>query len=126
MSRPLRLLVAVATLAAALLCGLFGATAATAASNNTAATAPSTGAASAGAPVATSLRQLTPVFAEPKGPTGPSTPAPTGDGPDFTVKVGNKPSTSLNILLLVTLLSVAPSLLLLVTSFTKIFIVLSM
>lgn len=59
----------------------------------------------------------------PAGPDGPTAPAKSGD---ITVDVGTKPSQSVNILLLVTVLSVAPSLLLLVTSFTKIFIVLSL
>jgi len=44
-----------------------------------------------------------------------------------TVHVGgNKPSSSVTVLLAITLLAVAPSLLLLVTSFTKIFVVLSL
>jgi flagellar biosynthetic protein FliP len=40
--------------------------------------------------------------------------------------VGNKPSSSITTLLLVTVLAVAPSVLLLMTSFTKIFVVLSL
>jgi flagellar biosynthesis protein FliP len=71
----------------------------------------------------------------PAGPTAPAAPtppsaaapsaAPSGPG-SVTVEVGGKPSQSISILLLVTVLSIAPSLLLLVTSFTKIFIVLSL
>lgn len=83
--------------------------------------------------------------ANPTAPVSPTAPgAPTapsgapasrssgtgqGDGsaPDISVKLGgNKPSSSLTVLLLVTVLAIAPSLLLLVTSFTKIFIVLSL
>jgi flagellar biosynthetic protein FliP len=66
----------------------------------------------------------------PKGPTAPT--APSGDTSNpgsgsVTVNVGgNKPSQSLTVLMLVTVLAVAPSLLLLVTSFTKIFVVLSL
>jgi flagellar biosynthetic protein FliP len=67
----------------------------------------------------------------PDGPTAPATPTPPSapkgsSGGDISVNVGTKPSQSVNILLLITVLSVAPSLLLLVTSFTKIFVVLSL
>jgi flagellar biosynthetic protein FliP len=58
----------------------------------------------------------------PKGPTAPTT---SGTG-SVTVNVGGKPSQSITILLLITVLAIAPSLLLLVTSFTKIFVVLSL
>jgi flagellar biosynthetic protein FliP len=67
----------------------------------------------------------------PKAPTAPT--APAGDGPttpsdgSVTVNVGGqKPSQSVTLLLTITVLAVAPSLLLLVTSFTKIFVVLSL
>ncbi len=60
--------------------------------------------------------------AGPDGPIKPTSPA----GPTIGVDIGTKPSQSVNILLLITVLSVAPSLLLMVTSFTKIFIVLSL
>jgi flagellar biosynthetic protein FliP len=68
---------------------------------------------------------------EPQSPKAPSTPTPPtgGDGTGdstITVNVGNKPSSSITVLLLVTVLAVAPSLLLLMTSFTKIFVVLSL
>src|SRR4051812_2404443 len=60
----------------------------------------------------------------PAPPKGPS--APSGAG-TVTVNVGGqKPSQSLTLLLTITVLAVAPSLLLLVTSFTKIFVVLSL
>ena len=123
MSRPVRLLVAAAALAAALLGALTLAGSASAAPVRPAA------AAAAAAPAA--LRAPLDVAPQaPNGPTGPTAPTPpagsSDTGSDVTVKVNSKPSTSLNILLLVTLLSVAPSLLLLVTSFTKIFIVLSL
>lgn len=66
----------------------------------------------------------------PAGPTGPAKPT-SPDGPATTdntigVNIGTKPSQSVNLLLLITVLSVAPSILLMVTSFTKIFIVLSL
>jgi flagellar biosynthetic protein FliP len=69
--------------------------------------------------------------AAPAAPSAPATPtAPSGDGSgdsSVTINVdGNKPSSSLTVLLAVTVLAIAPSLLLLVTSFTKIFVVLSL
>jgi len=65
----------------------------------------------------------------PKGPTAPAGPTSSPDSGSNTVTVhvgGNKPSSSVTVLLAITLLAVAPSLLLLVTSFTKIFVVLSL
>lgn len=59
----------------------------------------------------------------PAGPTGPG--APTGVTVDLGGIVG-KPSTSLSVILAITLLSVAPALLLMCTSFTKIFVVLGL
>jgi flagellar biosynthesis protein FliP len=62
----------------------------------------------------------------PTAPTDPDLPTSAPNG-SITVNVGgNKPSQSLDVLVLVTVLAVAPSLLLLVTSFTKIFVVLSL
>ncbi len=66
----------------------------------------------------------------PKGPSGPTGPvAPSGGG--ISIDIGGtggdgKPSSSLLIILAVTALSVAPSVLLLTTSFTKIFVVLGL
>ncbi|HEY3736445.1 MAG TPA: flagellar type III secretion system pore protein FliP [Jatrophihabitans sp.] len=63
----------------------------------------------------------------PTAPAAPSAPsAPASNSNQVTVNVGGKPSQSITILLVVTVLSIAPSLLLLVTSFTKIFVVLSL
>lgn len=63
----------------------------------------------------------------PAPPTAPSGPSQHGNsGGSISVDIGTKPSQSVTILLLVTVLSIAPSLLLLVTSFTKIFVVLSL
>ena len=64
----------------------------------------------------------------PTAPTKPTAPTtPSGAPGSVTVDVGgSKPSQSLTVLMLVTVLAVAPSLLLLVTSFTKIFVVLSL
>jgi flagellar biosynthetic protein FliP len=60
----------------------------------------------------------------PVAPVAPSAaPASTGT---VSVNVDPKPSNSVTVLLLVTVLSVAPSLILLMTSFTKIFMVLSL
>lgn len=62
----------------------------------------------------------------PQGPKGPSgSTGPTG----VTVDLGglvDKPSTSLTVILAITLLSVAPTLLLMTTCFTKIFVVLGL
>jgi flagellar biosynthetic protein FliP len=87
--------------------------------------------ASAATPALGGLGVLT--AATPTAPVSPSAPvAPTApDVPttapgSVTVNVGGKPSQSLTVLMLVTVLAVAPSLLLLVTSFTKIFVVLSL
>lgn len=68
------------------------------------------------------------VTADPTGPTAPASPEPptapiigiTVDGQQAT------PSNSVVLLIMMTLLSVAPSLLLMMTSFTKIFVVLSL
>ncbi len=57
-------------------------------------------------------------------PVGPS--KPTGPTGTVNLDINPKPSTSVSILLLLTLLSVAPSILLLMTSFTKIFVVLGL
>ena len=65
----------------------------------------------------------------PTGPTAPAGPTSSPGSGSNTVTVhvgGNKPSSSVTVLLAITLLAVAPSLLLLVTSFTKIFVVLSL
>ena len=65
----------------------------------------------------------------PKPPVAPSVPVIPGDTNDngvVTVNVGGtKPSTSITILIALTLLSVAPALLLMTTSFSKVFVVLS-
>ena len=65
----------------------------------------------------------------PKPPVAPTVPAVPGDSNDngvVNVHVGGtKPSSSITILIALTLLSVAPALLLMTTSFTKVFVVLS-
>jgi flagellar biosynthesis protein FliP len=66
---------------------------------------------------------ITPILA-PVGPTKPT--APTPPSGTIGVNLSPKPTTSVSILLLLTLLSVAPSILLLMTSFTKIFVVLGL
>jgi flagellar biosynthetic protein FliP len=74
--------------------------------------------------VSTAPGFVDPSLSPPTAPVKPSvTPGGTGS---VTVDVGGKPSTSISILLLLTLASVAPSLLLLMTSFTKIFVVLGL
>jgi len=71
--------------------------------------------------------------AAPAGPTAPATPAdpaaPANPGSSVSVSINGvdgTPSSSIVVLLGITLLSVAPSLLLMMTSFTKIFVVLSL
>jgi flagellar biosynthetic protein FliP len=127
MSNLLRRPTVVAVLLCAVLAGLLGA-----------ATLLGAGSAGAGTPTAAvrgvppthgarpvALDPVTPT--SPKGPSGPSNATTNGGSKTgVTLNVNGKPSTSLNVLLLITLLSVAPSLLLLVTSFTKIFVVLSL
>jgi flagellar biosynthetic protein FliP len=71
----------------------------------------------AGQPALTAATQNSPA-----GPTGPTTP----DGPDITVDVPGEPSRVVQIIVLITVLGVAPSLLLLCTSFTKIVVVMSL
>lgn len=59
-------------------------------------------------------------------PTPVPTPTPSGD---VSVKIsgpGDAPSTSITVLIAITLLSIAPALLLMMSSFTKIFVVLAM
>jgi flagellar biosynthetic protein FliP len=61
------------------------------------------------------------------GPSGPSSPAGPGGGITVGVNgVNGKPSSSIVIILAITLLSVAPALLLMCTAFTKIIVVLSL
>ena len=73
------------------------------------------------------------VVTEPAAPVDPTTPTtptgPTGPDPSVTVDlngVNGTPSSSITVLLALTVLSVAPSLLLMMTSFTKIFVVLAL
>jgi flagellar biosynthetic protein FliP len=71
-----------------------------------------------------------PTVPTPKAPSGPTAPAvpgaDQGGDPDVTIDVGGtKPSNSIVILIALTVLSVAPALLLLCTAFTKVFVVLS-
>jgi flagellar biosynthetic protein FliP len=85
------------------------------------------GAASA-APIASSLVASSPVAFSPITAPVPPTPPTPPDAPAGTVSVnvGNgKPSQSIVILIALTVLSMAPALLLLCTSFTKVFVVLS-
>jgi len=115
--RPIRLMLAGAALAAA------AAVAALAGAPATAEAAPALADAVLAAPAAEVL--TAPV--EPEPPTAPTDPAGEPDG-TVTVDVNGvngKPSSSIVIMLLLTVLSVAPALLLLCTSFTKIFVVLS-
>ncbi|MGH9107052.1 MAG: flagellar type III secretion system pore protein FliP [Acidimicrobiales bacterium] len=75
---------------------------------------------------------LPPVTASPpSAPASPATPASSGARPGGTVSVNlggslAKPSESITIIIALTLLAVAPSILILLTSFTRIIIVLSL
>jgi flagellar biosynthesis protein FliP len=65
--------------------------------------------------------------AAPTAPTAPAAPvAPVVDGGVDISVGGNSPSTAVTLILAITVLSIAPSALLLVTSFTKILVVLSL
>jgi flagellar biosynthetic protein FliP len=68
-----------------------------------------------------------PALAAPTSPTAPTAPvAPTSPG-GVSISVGNgSPSNSITLILAVTVLAVAPSILLLCTSFTKIIVVLGL
>ncbi len=124
MSRPRRVLCRLLALAAfgvALLCltGLGGSASAAAHADTPASISPVSARLVDARPVSADL-----VAARPLTDDTSSTSASSSD--PVTVNVNkNKPSSTVTILLLVTLLGVAPSLLLLVTSFTKIFVVLS-
>ncbi len=72
----------------------------------------------------------TPTLSAPAGPAGPSGPA-APVGPQSTVSVSingvdGKPSQSIVIILMMTIISIAPAALMLMTSFTKIIVVLSL
>ncbi|MFD2091918.1 flagellar type III secretion system pore protein FliP [Blastococcus deserti] len=63
---------------------------------------------------------------DPVAPTAPVAPAVPGDG-NVDITIGNgSPSSSITLILAITVLSVAPSVLLLATSFTKIIVVLGL
>jgi flagellar biosynthetic protein FliP len=61
----------------------------------------------------------------PVAPTAPTSPVVDGSGVDISVG-GNSPSQAVTLILAITVLSIAPSALLLVTSFTKMLVVLSL
>jgi flagellar biosynthetic protein FliP len=69
-----------------------------------------------------------PASAAPTAPTAPTAPvAPVVDNGGVNISVGgNSPSTAVTLILAITVLSIAPSALLLVTSFTKILVVLAL
>jgi flagellar biosynthetic protein FliP len=69
-----------------------------------------------------------PASAAPTAPTAPTAPvSPVVDGGGLDVSIGgNSPSTAVTLILAITVLSIAPSALLLVTSFTKMLVVLSL
>ncbi|SCX38428.1 flagellar biosynthetic protein FliP [Klenkia marina] len=62
---------------------------------------------------------------DPTAPVDPTVPVVDGGGLDINIG-GDSPSSAITLILAITVLSVAPSLLLLVTSFTKIVVVLSL
>lgn len=70
-----------------------------------------------------------PTVVEPVDPTAPTDPSAPDSGPTVSVDINGidgTPSSSIVVLLTITLLSVAPSLLLMTTAFTKIFVVLAL
>ncbi|MGY1615837.1 flagellar type III secretion system pore protein FliP [Geodermatophilus sp. SYSU D00691] len=82
------------------------------------------------AAVVVALLVAGPAHAAPTAPTAPTAPvdpaAPAVDGGVDISVGGGSPSTSITLILAITVLSVAPSVLLLCTSFTKIVVVLSL
>lgn len=62
----------------------------------------------------------------PTPPTAPVGPVPPADPGQVSIDVGGKPSNAITLVLALTVLSVAPAVLLLCTSFTKIIVVLSL
>jgi flagellar biosynthetic protein FliP len=83
------------------------------------------GGAAAGTPTPTDVASPS----QPASPSAPKTPSAARAGPDdadVSVSVPGQPSQVVQIILLITVLGVAPSLLLLCTSFTKIVVVLSL
>jgi flagellar biosynthetic protein FliP len=86
-----------------------------------------TGGVALGAVLAVALPEL--ATAVPVEPTPPTVPTPTPTPGDLTIQIdggSGAPSSSIVILLGITLLSVAPALLLMMSSFTKIFVVLAL
>jgi flagellar biosynthetic protein FliP len=83
-----------------------------------------------GAAFLTTVALAGPASAAPTAPTAPTAPvAPTGPAVDGGVDIsigGDSPSTAVTLILAITVLSIAPSALLLVTSFTKIIVVLAL
>ena len=79
----------------------------------------------AGTPTASAAPTPAPP-ASPSAPKAPVVPGDTNDNGVVNINVGGtKPSTSITILIALTLLSVAPALLLMTTAFSKVFVVLS-
>jgi flagellar biosynthetic protein FliP len=73
------------------------------------------------------LLMASPALAVPKGPTTPAAPTTPAGPTGVSINVGgNSPSTSITLILAITVLAVAPSVLLLCTSFTKIIVVLGL
>ena len=120
--------------AAALVLGAAGFVASAAPAAGAAAPAATAGMAPAATVTATAGLAGTPVaagvpLAGPRAPTGPTAPVGGGAGaadPDVSVSVPGQPSQVVGIILLVTILGIAPAVLLLCTSFTKIVVVLSL
>jgi flagellar biosynthetic protein FliP len=76
-----------------------------------------------------STASVVPTVTDPDDPTPPTEPEGDGQGEGITIGINGldgTPSTSILTLLGITLLSVAPALLLMMSSFTKIFVVLAM
>jgi flagellar biosynthetic protein FliP len=81
---------------------------------------------SAAVAATTSSRVLAAATPGPVAPTAPAGPTGPSVKVDLNGVTGSKPSTSITVILGITLLSVAPALLLMMTSFTKIVVVLSL
>jgi flagellar biosynthetic protein FliP len=112
-------------LAAAML--LISAGSSSAATVSSAAAAPGSVSAAIGTSVSSSAFALPDKPAAPKGPSAKQAPVDSSGTVNITVPGTNgKPSSSIVVILAITALSVAPALLLMMTSFTKIFVVLGL
>jgi flagellar biosynthesis protein FliP len=108
---------------------LISAGSSSAATGSSAAAVPASVSVSVGTSVSTSAHALAHKPAAPSAPKGPTAKKAADDSGTVSITVpgtNGKPSSSIVVILAITALSVAPALLLMMTSFTKIFVVLGL